>query len=294
MNVGLVGNNDGPLRLLRAMRAAGREPVCVGLQKPPDEAAQRAYAHAAPNALFTGFEDAELVSHLQPHDLDLLVNAFCNFRFQALLNQSYDVLNVHLAPLPRYRGRHPLQWALINGESQFGASIHRMTPDWDAGSILWQTSVAVDPGMSVAALRSRLLNAVAGDFGEFLHRYEAGTVSPLPNRDADASYVARRVPSDSALTDWRDHTAVIRKVMALRSESYPAYLTIDGTRIAARAACAASRYYVGLRDPFVCRAQPDALEIACLDGHTVRLSALTPAAPDVSLNARIQQGPYGT
>lgn len=288
MNVGLVGNNDGPLYLLRAMRECDLEPVCVGLQNLPSEAVQQAYASASPLHLFTGFDEDKLVERLRSMNLDLLVNAFCNFRFDRLLNQPYDALNLHLAPLPRYRGRHPLQWALINGESQFGVSIHQMTSSWDAGPVMWQQMVPVDDGMSVARLRGRLMNAVTAKFGAFLHAYARGDATPLPKNDADATYVARRFSEDSALTDWSDHAFVVRKVMALRSESYPAYLTVGDTHVTTRAAHALSRRYVGLAAPFVCGVHESSLDVVCLDGQTVRFSELQPTSPDVALNDRVK------
>lgn len=285
MNVSLIGNNDGPLRLLRSMRAAGLEPVCIGIQKAPDDEMRAAYDRAGV-PWFEEFGDTEAVAHLRDANLDLVVNAFCNVRFDTLLQQPYDVLNLHLAPLPAYRGRHPIQWALINGETSFGATIHRMTPGWDDGPILWQTRSPVDEGMSVAQLRDRLLKAVEADFGAFLTSYRDGAIDPQPNDDARATYVARRFPEDSRLHRWDDAAHIVRKVMALRSESYPAYVVIHGETVRARSAHLGRRTYVGVASPFVCGTE-SGLDVVCQSGDVVCLRDLTPSAPDVRVNDRL-------
>ena len=292
MTVGLVGNNDGPLRLLRSMEAESPELACVGIQSPPSQSLRDEYESALDTASYVeGFGEEKLLGYLEPLGVDLLINAFCNFRFRRLLNQSYEVLNVHLSPLPRYRGRHPIQWALINGETEFGVTIHRMVPEWDAGAILWQQSVPVDPLMSVEALRNRLLSAVTNDFGSFLERYEAGVIKPRSNADENATYVARRFPEDSRLTDWDDHKQIRRMVMALRSEDYPARVVVEGQPIAVRSAVPGERFYDGVAAPFVCSRSDSTLTVVCLDGHTLRLGDLTPPEPDVQVNDRITISP---
>ncbi|MBF3108057.1 bifunctional UDP-glucuronic acid oxidase/UDP-4-amino-4-deoxy-L-arabinose formyltransferase, partial [Pseudomonas aeruginosa] len=53
--------------------------------------------------------------------------------------------NLHGSLLPRYRGRAPANWVLVNGETQTGVTLHRMIERADAGPILAQQAVAIDP-----------------------------------------------------------------------------------------------------------------------------------------------------
>jgi methionyl-tRNA formyltransferase len=290
MNVALVGNNDGPLVLARSMQAYGDEPGFVGLQNPPDPPLADRYASTlGSTAYIQGFDEPALLDALASADVDLVVNSFCNFRFRKLLD-AYEVLNVHPSPLPRYRGRHPIQWALLNGEPTFGITVHRMAADWDAGAILWQASVPVDDGMSVRALRRRLLDALEDDFGAFLPDYTRGDVSPRPNPDADATYVARRRPADSEITRWTDRDAVYRKVNAFASEDYPAFFTVGDDTYTARSARRDDRRYVGLAAPFVCGIDDASVRIACLDGHTLWLDNLDPPPSTLTINQRLGRG----
>ncbi len=138
--------------------------MAVGLQKPVAASLKQQYLmYLKPDQLWEGFDEAQLLTRLAPLQPRWLINCFCNFKFKALLNQ-YECLNVHLAPLPRYRGRHPLHWALINGEQEFGLTIHQMTDEFDGGEIYWQATVSVDDGMSVHALRQRLMQELEQNF----------------------------------------------------------------------------------------------------------------------------------
>lgn len=285
--IAIVGNNDGPLVLLRSLQKVGITDVCVGLQKPATpELAQQYQPYVANDHFFSDFDEKKLLVKLQTFPVTLLINCFCNFKFIRLLEQ-YSTLNVHLAPLPRYRGRHPLHWALINGEREFGITIHQMTLEIDEGNIYWQKLVSVDEGMSVRGLRKRLIQALEADFGDFLLRYQRQEVEALPYQDSEATYVARRYPVDSQLTEWHDRDVVYRKVMALREETNPAYLLVKDQTIPVRQAHLGKKRYVGLAAPFVCQVLPDGVEVVCGDGKTIVLEGFDPKKYSLLLNQKI-------
>ena len=285
--IAIVGNNDGPLVLLRSLQKVGITDVCVGLQKPATpELAQQYQPYVTDDHFFSDFNEAKLLVKLQTFPVSLLINCFCNFKFVKLLEQ-YPTLNVHLAPLPRYRGRHPLHWALINGESEFGVTIHRMTAEIDGGDIYWQQTVLIDEGMSVQALRKRLMEVLVTDFGDFLVAYQQQTVVALPNQDSEATYIARRYPADSQLTEWYDRDLIYRKVMALREESNPAYLLVEGQTIPVRQASLGEKKYVGLAEPFICQVLADGVEVVCGNGRTVVLAGFDPREYLMKLNQRV-------
>ncbi|HET6878230.1 MAG TPA: formyltransferase family protein, partial [Jatrophihabitans sp.] len=71
-------------------------------------------------------------------------------------------VNVHYAPLPRYRGRATVNWAILNGESHCAISIHALAPGLDAGGILFQRAVPIGSADTVTDLYRRL-NAIQRD-----------------------------------------------------------------------------------------------------------------------------------
>lgn len=282
MKIALVGNNDGPLILARAMRDVNRHPVCIGLQNPVSKAMYGDYMDLIREKdFFSDFTEARLLEVLKAYDLDILINCFCNFKFKTLLNH-YTVLNVHLAPLPRYRGRHPLHWALINGEKEFGFTVHKMDKDFDAGEIYWQQRVPITLGMSVAELRSVLMKELSIGFGSFLEAYGNDEITPLSNPDTEATYAPKRRPDDSLLTEWHDCDTIYRKVMALRSGDFKAYLNSNGVKIPVVKAKleegATTKTATTEGKVLIERVHADGISLICKDGKRIRLYGFDPSA----------------
>ena len=288
MRFGIVGNNDGPLYLLRALQNTAYSPAFVGFQKPIAGELRSTYQEKLKqNVFFEGFDEEELLHKMDSFDIDLLINCFCNFRFSKLLEQSYEVLNVHPSFLPSYRGRHPLQWALINGEKEFGITIHKMIKKYDAGPIYWQKKVPVSLGMSVQELRSLLLQKLQYGFADFLSKYEKGIINPKSHNDTKASYISRRYPEDSKLTEWHDCERIYRKVMALRSEDYPAFIRIDGKKIECIKAKMTDEYCEAPKKPFINALNELWFSVVGKDGRSIWLKSLSGNQQYLSLNQPI-------
>ena len=143
----------------------------------------------------------------------------------------WGALNMHGSLLPRYRGRAPVNWAIANGETQTGVTLHYMAARPDAGPIVAQEAVPIGPNddalavsMSVAAAAARVLAAALPIMA----------LGPPPARTMDlaaGSYFGGRRPEDGRIhPDWpglRVH-AMIRAV----APPFPgAFLDIAGRRV---------------------------------------------------------------
>ena len=115
----------------------------------------------------------------------------------------WGALNMHGSLLPRYRGRAPVNWAIANGETQTGATLHYMVARPDAGPIVAQEAVAIGPNdqalavsMAVAAAAARVLAKTLPDMA----------LGPPPGRPMDlaaGSYFGGRRPEDGRIElDW--------------------------------------------------------------------------------------------
>lgn len=288
MSFAIAGNNDGPLFLLRSLKKGNLQPLFVALQKPVSASLREEYLqYIKPEVFFEGIEEDGLIKLAEKNSPAILFNVFCNFRFTVIL-EKYKVLNIHPAPLPRYRGRHPMHWALINGEKEFAISIHKMEKEIDAGDIYWQQFIKVKKGMSVQELRSSLMNKLQSGFAGFLKKYISGKIKSKPNPEKKATYVARRYPEDSLLSEWGDSRKIIRKVLALRSGANPACLKIKNRQVSLLQAEAGNRKYEGLARPFVTRIASNGFEVACLDGKTIFFPGINPEEYNIQLNDRIE------
>lgn len=77
--------------------------------------------------------------------------------FKADLIQRFDSLvNMHASILPYYRGPIPTYWKLKNAEKMTGITLHKVAPEIDAGEIIYQTSINIDPEIKEFVLRKQL------------------------------------------------------------------------------------------------------------------------------------------
>ena len=155
----------------------------------------------------------------------------CMLPPQLLQIPRWGALNMHGSLLPRYRGRAPVNWAIAQGETQTGATLHYMVAQPDAGPIVAQQAVAIGPNDDALAVSM----AVAGAAAEVLAAALPGmALRPPPGRPMDlaaGSYFGGRRPEDGRIDpDWpgmRVH-AMIRAV----APPFPgAFTEVGGQRL---------------------------------------------------------------
>ena len=173
-----------------------------------------------------------LVDTLQPQCV--VVSSYDRILAPALLTRSQFV-NVHYAPLPGYRGRATVNWALINGEAEAAITVHELAPRLDAGAILFQKIVPIEADDTVAALYARL-NAIQGQaLGPAVEAFLAGDAG-RPQNEQDASYACTRLPDDGAI-DWSAPTATIDALIRALVAPFPgAFTHLAGERLTVWAA----------------------------------------------------------
>ncbi len=190
----------------------------------------------------------------------------------------HGAINFHDAPLPRYAGMHATSWALLAGERVHGISWHRITDEIDAGDVLAQRAVPVDPDDTAIALNTKCSEAAYAAFGELVDGLALGTVTPRPQELSRRTYFGRdRVPPGAGLLDWTQPALeVTRVVRAL--DFGPTPNTLGPARILlgeAALVCDAAEVVPGPEAPpgTVLEASAHHLVVACGDG-AVALRAL--------------------
>ncbi len=109
--------------------------------------------------------------------------------FRAELIQRFDSLvNMHTSLLPYYRGPIPTYWVLQNRETQSGITLHRITEEIDAGEILYQEVVDIEPGVTEPELRQSLWQLGQNVLEKWLHHRLTGTGFSTRVVDADSVY----------------------------------------------------------------------------------------------------------
>ena len=144
-------------------------------------------------------------------------------------------VNVHYAPLPAYRGRATVNWALINGESSTAITIHELVPQLDGGPILFQRTVSIGPDDTVATLYETL-NAIQREaLGATVAAFLEGARGQAQDPSA-ATYGCTRLPDDGEI-DWTASTATIDRLVRALAPPFPgAFTHLNGDRLVVRGA----------------------------------------------------------
>jgi len=140
-------------------------------------------------------------------------------------------LNLHGSLLPRYRGRCPVNWALVNGESKTGATLHYMERKADTGDIVAQHEVPIADDDTALTLNRKLGEAARALLRETIPQLAAGTAPRLPQDHAAATYFGGRRPEDGRMT-WSATALQLYNLIRAVTHPYPgAFTTWRGERL---------------------------------------------------------------
>jgi methionyl-tRNA formyltransferase len=144
--------------------------------------------------------------------------------------------NMHGSLLPKYRGRVPTNWAVLNGETETGATLHEMAAKPDAGAILAQTSVPILPDDTASQVFDKTTVAAEQTLWRVLPALIAGEAPHLPNDLSKGSYFGGRKPEDGRI-DWSKPAQDVYNLIRAVAPPYPgAFTDIGGERfVVARA-----------------------------------------------------------
>ena len=112
--------------------------------------------------------------------------------------------NLHAALLPQYRGAAPINWAVINGETETGVTTFLLNHEIDKGAILAQRRIAIAPEDNVGTLYEKLMNIGTGLVTETVDRIAAGDITPIEQVSIDESTLrpAPKIFKEDCRIDW--------------------------------------------------------------------------------------------
>ena len=139
--------------------------------------------------------------------------------------------NIHLGELPRQRGRANVNWAMINQEPYICISVHEAVPELDAGDIIHQFKVPIEPSDGVGVVYERINAALGNEFPDLYFDYLNGDIIPKPQDGVGATYYGTRLPQDGMI-DWQnDRKSIETLIRALGRPYRGAYTYLDGRKM---------------------------------------------------------------
>lgn len=142
---------------------------------------------------------------------------------------SRGALNMHGSLLPRYRGRAPVNWAVLNGERATGATLHYMDEKPDAGDIVAAQSVPILPNDTARDVFDKVTVAAEICLDGVLPALVAGTAPRVRNAIERGSYFGGRTAEDGRI-DWSKRATTVHDLVRAVAPPYPGALTTVGGR----------------------------------------------------------------
>jgi UDP-4-amino-4-deoxy-L-arabinose formyltransferase/UDP-glucuronic acid dehydrogenase (UDP-4-keto-hexauronic acid decarboxylating) len=138
-------------------------------------------------------------------------------------------LNLHGSLLPKYRGRAPINWVLVNGEQETGVTLHYMTPRPDDGEIVAQEKIAISDDDTALTLHRKAEQAAERLLDGVLPRILKGTAPRIPQDHTQATYFGGRKPSDGEI-DWSKTAREVRNLVRAVTKPFPGAFSFVGER----------------------------------------------------------------
>jgi len=135
--------------------------------------------------------------------------------------------NLHGSLLPKYRGRAPLNWVLVNGETETGVTLHRMVKRADAGAIAAQQRVSIEADDTALTLHHKLCRAAQTLLNDALPALRQGILKETEQNHSEATCYGRRTPEDGRL-DWTRPAAQLHNLVRAVTDPWPGAVAYVG------------------------------------------------------------------
>ncbi len=166
---------------------------------------------------------------------EMVPDMIFSFYFREMIKE--DILNIpakgafnlHGSLLPKYRGRVPLNWALINGEKEAGVTLHCMTAKPDAGDIVAQEKFEITDADDIKSVFKKAVNGAAKVLNYALPLLKAGKEQRIAQDCSKATYWGGRKPADGEI-DWTKSAVEVRNLIRAVTRPFPGAFTFMGDR----------------------------------------------------------------
>ncbi len=170
-----------------------------------------------------------MISHIASLRPDLILS----FYYRRLLCPTLlalprlGAINLHGSLLPKYRGRAPINWVLVNGETHTGVTLHYMIEQADAGDIIAQRVVPIAFEDTALTLFEKVTQAAVELFQDTFPLFKAGIAPRVPQDPRQVTYFGGRTPEDGKI-DWARPALGLYNLVRAVTTPYPGAFTSFG------------------------------------------------------------------
>ena len=284
MRILFMGTPDFAVPSLEALIAAGHD-VC-GVFTQPDKPKNRgmkllptpvkvcAQAHGIPVFQPVKLRDGTALAQIQELAPELIVVAAYGriLPDDILAAPPRGCINVHSSLLPKYRGAAPINWAVLNGDSETGVTIMHMAHDLDAGDIIDQAATPIDPDETVVSLHDRLAQMGAELLVKVVADIAAGTAARTPQDHGKATLAPMLSRELSPMDFTRPARELHNQVRGLIP--WPAAVTELGDRRCKVFSTSVLDAHTDAAPGAILAAGKEGIQVACGGGTVLRIDEL--------------------
>ncbi len=248
MNITFLGSGEFGIECLTALAQSGHSLQFIVTQPPhpagrgrkpnPTPVARWANTHSIPFIETENANASDIIKKIADHKPNLIVViAFGQKIGNELINlPPKGAINVHASLLPKYRGAAPINWAIINGETETGISIITLAQKMDAGSILSQSKTHIAPDETAGSLHDKLAQLAAPLLLQTIDRIADNTVT-YTEQDHSGATLAPKLKKSDGFIDFTEPAEILeRKIRGLwpwpgASANYLSKKTGKSTRV---------------------------------------------------------------
>jgi undecaprenyl-phosphate 4-deoxy-4-formamido-L-arabinose transferase len=184
--------------------------------------AELAHAHHIPVFIPQDVNEREFIDAISALKPDVIFS----FYFRKIFGKELRAvppkgcINLHGSLLPRYRGRAPINWVLLNGEKETGITFHYMTGKVDGGPIVAQQKISIEPGETARSLTDKVAVSGAKLLTKLVAILHQGKPKGIVQDEEKASYFGERTP-DMGKIEWDWSSERIDNYVRALAEPFP-------------------------------------------------------------------------
>lgn len=224
MNLALFVSGGLGFKVLNHLKESKHSVQCVFTDSNSKEIIDTANDEQLP--IFTGNPRNERsIKFIDAYEIDIILSINYLFLIEhSLFSKAKLAVNIHGSLLPKYRGRTPHVWAIINNEQKTGVTAHLIDDGCDTGDIIKHKEVIIentDTGADVLAKFNKLYVPLAD---EIISDFERGSITPLAQNHENATFFGKRTPDDGRI-NWEWQKERIRNWIRAQAYPYPGAFT---------------------------------------------------------------------
>jgi methionyl-tRNA formyltransferase len=242
LRIVFFGTPDFAVASLSALVDAGANVVAVvtapdkpagrGMQLKPSAVKEYALSKDIPVLQPEKLKNPDFIKQLEYLSADLHVVVAFRMLPEIVWNMPpMGTINVHASLLPQYRGAAPINWAIINGETETGVTTFKLKHEIDTGNILMQDRVVILPEDNIGTLYEKLMKAGGELLVKTVQGFADGTLKELPQQEVSTSELkhAPKIFKEDTRINWNKPVVSIHNLIRGMSP-VPAAFTMLGDK----------------------------------------------------------------